>query len=115
VHRHDHPERRVDVFELLTDDPEADVVHASAAVRLGHGGAEQAHLRHLRQHGRVEPMLPIQLTNARCDLAGAPLPDGALEQYLLLGEIEIDHLSGPRPVTPKREARRRTKKMNEVL
>ena len=48
MHRHDHAQRRVDVFELLTDDPEADVVHAGAAILLRHRTAEQAKLRHLR-------------------------------------------------------------------
>ena len=91
MHRHDDPQRGVDVFELLADDPEADVVHAGAAVLLRHRAAEQAQLRHLRQDGRVEPVLAIELADARRDFARAPLPDGALEQLLLLGEIEINH------------------------
>ena len=92
VHRHDHAQRRVDVLELLADEPEADVVHAGAAVLLRHRASEQPELRHLRKDAAVEPVLAIELADARRDFAGAPFAHRLLEQLLFFGEIEI-HVS----------------------
>ena len=76
-------------------DPEADVVHAGAAVLLRHRTSEQPELRHLRQDLRVEPMLPIELSNARRHLAGAPLAHRALDQLMFFGKIEIHVIDVP--------------------
>ena len=73
------------------DDPEADVVHAGAAVFLRHRAAEQPHVRHLREDVLVEPVLSIELADPRRHFTGGPLPDGVLEKLVLIGEIEINH------------------------
>ena len=91
MHRHDHAQRRVDVFELFADDAQADVVHAGAAVFGRHRGAEQSQLGHLRQDAAVEAVLAIEVVDLRRDLARAPFAHRALEQLVFFGEIEIKH------------------------
>ena len=91
VHRHDDAQRRVDVLELLADEPEADVVHARAAVLDRHRAAEQAQLRHLRQDGGVEAVLAIELADVRRHFTRPPFADGLFQELLLFTEIEIDH------------------------
>src|SRR5207253_3537891 len=54
MHRHDDAERGIDILELLARDPQADVVHAGAAVLLRDRDAEQPEVRHLRKHALVE-------------------------------------------------------------
>ena len=63
--------------------PEADVVHAGAAVFRRHRAAEQAEVGHLRQDVLVEPVLAIELADPRRHFARAPLADGVLEQPVL--------------------------------
>ena len=91
VHRHDDAQRRVEVLELLAGQPEADVVHAGAAVLGGDADAQQAERRHPRQDARVEPMLAIEVVDAGGNLAGAPFPDGLLQQALFFRELQVDH------------------------
>jgi len=74
VHRHDHPQVRVDVLELLAGQAEADVVHAGAAVLGRHRDAEQAELG-IWSEGALEAVFAVELLNAGSDLARAPLPD----------------------------------------
>jgi hypothetical protein len=62
-----------------------------AAVLDRHRAAEQAELRHLRQHGRIEAMLPIELADVRGHFTRRPFPDGLFEELLLFTEIKIDH------------------------
>ena len=39
----------------------------------------------------VEPVLAIEVADARRDLARAPFADRLLEQALFVGQVEIDH------------------------
>jgi hypothetical protein len=89
VYRHDHAQRRVDIFELLAHDPKTDVVHARAAVLRRHAHAKEAELRHLGQQPAIEPVLAIQLLNRRRDFPRRPLTRGLLEQQMVFTEIEI--------------------------
>ncbi len=89
---HDDAQGRVDVLQLLAHEPEADVVHAGAAILLRHRTSEQPELRHLRKDLRVEPMRPIELPDARRHLAGAPFAHRALDQLMFFRKIEI-HVS----------------------
>ncbi len=93
--RHDHAERRIDVFELLADETEADVVHPGAAVLLRDRTPKQAEVRHLRHNRRIEPMLAIELANPWRDLARRPVAHRLLEQPLLLCQVEIKHQTIP--------------------
>src|SRR5207244_564827 len=93
VYRHDHAERRIDVLQLLADDPETDVVHARAAVLHRHGASKQAHPGHLRQDREIEAVLAIELTDSRRDLARRPFAYRLLEQLLLVAQLEINHAS----------------------
>ena len=89
VHGHDHAQRGVDVLQFLAGEAEADVVHARAAVLRRHRNAEQAELRHLRQDVGIEPVLPVEILDARRDLAGAPLAHRLLEQTMFVGEGKV--------------------------
>jgi hypothetical protein len=93
VHRHDDPERRIDVLELLAHNAEADVVHAGAAELLRHRTAEQAELRHLRKNVPVEAVLPVELVDLWRDGPRSPLPHRLLEEPLLLRQVQINHES----------------------
>jgi hypothetical protein len=91
VHRHDHAQRRVDVFELLACAAEADVIHARAAVFGRHADTQQAQVGHLRQDLRIELVRAIELADLRRHFAPAPLAYGLLEQLVLVRQIEVNH------------------------
>ena len=96
VHRHDHAQRRVDVLELLAGDAQADVIHARAAVLLRDGNTQKAERRHQRKDIRIEAVLPVEIVNAWGDFARGPFADRLLEQALLVGQVEVDHLLNSR-------------------
>ena len=92
VHRHDHAQRRVDVFELLAGQAERDVVHPRAAVLRRHGDAEQAELGHLRQDASGRTRCARSSSWIRgATSRRAPLAHRLLEQALFVSEIEVHH------------------------
>ena len=87
MHRHDHAQRGVEIFELFARDAERDVVHAGAAVFLRHGDAEQSELRHPAEDAlAIEVMLAIVLADVGRDVARAPLADRLLQQPMFFRE-----------------------------
>ena len=87
VDRHDHPQRRVDVLELFARDPEADVIHARAAVFLRHRNPKQAKLCHAAQDAIAVEMMPaIVLADVRRHLTRRPLAHRPLQQALFVCE-----------------------------
>ena len=74
VHRHDHAQRGVDVFEFLAGQPQADVIHAGAAVLLRHRDAEQAEPGHAAEDAiAIEAVLAIGLADVRRNFPRAPI------------------------------------------
>ena len=92
MHRHDHAQRCVDVLELFARKPEADVVHAGAAVLGRHRHAEQAKPRHAAENAvAIEMMRTVVLADERSDFARRPLAYRLFEQALLVGQGEVNH------------------------
>ena len=72
----------------------------------------------------IEPVLAVEIANARRDLARSPLADGLLEQLVLVGQVEIDHECGPchtlcsstgSPTRDARAARPRSARVRRAL
>jgi hypothetical protein len=85
VNRHDHAQRRVDVLELFAGQPQADVVHAGAAVLLRHRDAEESELGHPAENSiAIEMVLAIVLADVRCHFTCGPLAYRLFEQALFV-------------------------------
>ena len=76
--------------ELLDGHAEAGevAVVTGAAVLLGGGEAEEAHLPHLLDHVDREVVLPVPLRRVRRDLGLRELADAAAELLVLTGQVE---------------------------
>ena len=84
------------VSRVLPDErleAEADVIHARAPVLLGDADTEQVQVGHPFQEGALEPVLAVEVVDPRGDLAGRPPPHRLLHRAMLVGQLEIDHLS----------------------
>ena len=60
---------------------------------MGHEEDQQAELRHLRDDRAIEPVLAIEITDARGDLAGRPFAHRPLEQLMVVGQVEVHFLN----------------------
>ena len=89
--RHDHAQVGVDVLELLGDEPEAQVVHAGAAVFLGNADPEQLQVGHPLQEATLEAVLAVQVVDLRRHLLRGPVPDHLLDRPVLFRQLEVDH------------------------
>src|SRR5215211_6756112 len=65
---HDHPQKGVDVLQLLAGEGEGDVVEPGASILLRDGETEDAELAHFAQRLRVELAFGVPLLDVRRDL-----------------------------------------------
>ena len=96
----DDTERGVGTFELLAQDPEARVVHPAAAVRLGDRGAEEPELAHLLEQLAVDLALRVPVADERHDLGLGEGPHALLDQPILVGQGEVDHVADRSRASP---------------
>ena len=88
---HDDPEGRVGPLQLLAQEPEADVVHAAAAVPLGdraRRGNPAAPI--LRKVGRWTSWRSSQLADVGQDLRLREGARGVPDEDVLRGQLEVD-------------------------
>ena len=92
MHRHDHAQRRVDVFELFAREAEADVVHPGAAV-LRRARRPRAVRAPPSAEGSPRSNLCARSSSRICGATSraAHSRTDLLEQALLLGEVEVEH------------------------
>ena len=89
-HRDHGAHGRVAAAHLLHDQPVRAVVHATAAVLLGHDRAEEADVRDLLHELGVEVLVAVVLARARNDLVVGEVACRLADQALLVGQLEVD-------------------------
>ena len=89
---HDHPEGGVGPLQLLAQEPEADVVHARAAVALGDRRAEEAQLAHLAEGRQVDLVSLVPLADVGQDLRLGEGARGVPHEAVLRAQLEVDHV-----------------------
>ena len=99
----DDTERGVGTFELLAQDREARVVHPAAAVRLGDRGAEEPELAHLLEQFAVDLALLVPVPDERHDLRLREGPHALLDEPVLVGQGEVDHVADRSRASPAEE------------
>ena len=76
--------------DLLHDQAVGAVVHAAAAVLLGHDRAEEADVGDLLHELGVEVLVAVVVAGARDDLVVGEVARGLADQALLVGQLEVD-------------------------
>ena len=94
---HDHPQKGVDVLQLLAGEGEGDVVEPGAAILLRDGETEDAELTHLAQHFGVELALGVPLLDVRCDLSRGEFAHGIANLNLVGSQGEVHLADCPLP------------------
>ena len=91
---HDHAEGGVGALQLLAQDAEADVVHASAAPALPDGRAQEPQLAHLLEDVAADLALRVPLADVRLDLGRGEVAHRLLHELVLVRQREVDrHLA----------------------
>ena len=102
MHRDQRPEGRLAALDLLARERLRDEVEPRAAVLLRDHDPEQAELGHALDHAHVQVMVDVVLDRVRQDARVHEVAHGALDQALLVGELEVHRAaeSMQRPVRP---------------
>src|SRR5204862_3351739 len=80
---------RVDPGELLDGEYVGERVAAAAAVVLGEGNAHEVELAEPAHDVVGEGLRAVELLGDRCDLATREVANGALDQAVLVGQVEV--------------------------
>ena len=89
VHRHGDPQVGVDGLQFLAGQPQADVIHALAAIADREGQTQDPELAHAPQHPLDRLLAAVSVLDHRRDFLPREVPHGLAVELLFFGEGEV--------------------------